>query len=230
MSWIPGFVLELPKIGIKVKEHVSTGWGEIVPRTFGYSGFTLVPSYDEGGFDIFAVQYQWSLDWNPQGLYDSSGRCDTGDCSNFYNFDVNEDKSSVASDINNYLNELDFDSRILKAKEVQKSLFENIPVIPMFYPRSHWGLNEELNGIDTLLLSISAQDWALVSKENFVSNTPNQSSDPSLDDGSNENLVLPIDKKISLGTLIIIGLISYGLYFRDKRLLHIIRWFNRDIR
>ncbi|MCE7736688.1 MAG: ABC transporter substrate-binding protein, partial [Candidatus Heimdallarchaeota archaeon] len=74
-QWSANYVLELPKIGISVKEHVSTGWGEIVPRTFGYSD-GLPPAYADGGFDVFFVGYGWALDWNPTGLYDSSGRCD----------------------------------------------------------------------------------------------------------------------------------------------------------
>ncbi|MCE7735310.1 MAG: hypothetical protein GPJ54_10560 [Candidatus Heimdallarchaeota archaeon] len=48
-QWSSNYVLELPKIGIGVDSHVSTGWGEIIPRTFGYSE-GLPPTYVPSDF------------------------------------------------------------------------------------------------------------------------------------------------------------------------------------
>ncbi|MCE7735381.1 MAG: ABC transporter substrate-binding protein [Candidatus Heimdallarchaeota archaeon] len=179
-QWSANYVLELPKIGISVKEHVSTGWGEIIPRTFGYAG-GLPPSYSEGGFDVFFVGYGWALDWNPSSLYDAAGRCDTGDCGNFYNFDLDETMTSVADLIQSYLSELDFDARLLKAKAIQAELYKWIPVLPILYPQSHWGFGASVTGIDSLLISVSAQEWDLVRKSEFTQNfdlTPTYTAPP----------------------------------------------------
>jgi ABC-type transport system substrate-binding protein len=171
-QWSANYVLELPKIGIHVKEHVSTGWGEIVPRTFGYSG-GLPPAHEDGGFDVFFVGYSWALDWNPSSLYDSAGRCDTGDCGNFYNFDVEETMTDVATLVADYLSELDFDARLEKAKAIQAELYKWIPVLPILYPQSHWGFGATVDGVDSLLISVSAQEWDLVKKDGFTKNVVN---------------------------------------------------------
>ncbi|MCE7734412.1 MAG: ABC transporter substrate-binding protein [Candidatus Heimdallarchaeota archaeon] len=185
-QWSANYVLELPKIGIGVKEHVSTGWGEIVPRTFGYSEGTLVPDYASGGFDVFFVGYSWSLDWNPTSLYDAAGRCDTGDCGNFLNFDTDETMTDVSSLITAYLGELDFDLRLTKAKAIQAELYKWIPVLPILYPQSHWGFSDKISGIDSLLISVSAQEWEVVKIDGFTQNvvdTDDLITDDSDDDG-----------------------------------------------
>ncbi|MCE7737174.1 MAG: hypothetical protein GPJ54_19965 [Candidatus Heimdallarchaeota archaeon] len=216
LQWYSNYVIELPKIGIGVKDHVSTGWGEIVPRTFGYGqseenpNFPLPPSYEDGGFDMFAVGYGWSLDWNPKSLYDPSGRCDTGNCDNFYNFDLTEEKTDVAALIRSYLNELDFDTRIQKVGKVHNALYNNIPVLPVIYPQSHWGFNENVVGLDPLLLSNSLQDWSLVRKLSFISNIPTfPTSEGSLDFTSGWWFVIA-----SPGA---IGIISYYVDNRRRR-------------
>ncbi|MCH8908911.1 MAG: hypothetical protein IH840_17640, partial [Candidatus Heimdallarchaeota archaeon] len=75
-EWSASHVLELPKIGIGVKEHVSTDWAKIIPRSFGWpgTGETLVPLCDEGGYDILFVNYEWELNLNRLGVFDPSGR------------------------------------------------------------------------------------------------------------------------------------------------------------
>jgi ABC-type transport system substrate-binding protein len=162
-EWSASFVTELPKIGIGVKEHVSTGWDVIIPRTFGY-GDGLVPSYEEGGYDLFFVGYSWDLDFDPSGLITESGLCDTGSCDNFYNY-MN---STVEDLIADYTSDLDFDSRLTKVKTLQKAMFDDIPVIPILYPQSHWGWLDDVEGIDDLLISVSAQEWQLVKKSDWT--------------------------------------------------------------
>ncbi|MCE7737171.1 MAG: ABC transporter substrate-binding protein [Candidatus Heimdallarchaeota archaeon] len=214
-SWADGFVENLPKIGIGVKEYVETGWGEIIPRTFGYDAndekdpaFPLPPSHEKGGFDIFAVGYGWALDWNPGLIYDSAGRCDTGNCDNFYNFDVEEQYSDVALFVRCYLEELDFDDRMQKVKILQQELYDNIPVLPILYPRSHWGFNDKIEGIDTLLLSVSAQDWGRVKKGDFEQNQPVFPATPSSSDPSSVNTLFIIGG---------IGLIVIMSYRKNRR-------------
>lgn len=165
-EWSPNFVAALPGIGIGVKEHVSTGWAEIIPRTFGWSGTgeALVALYDDGGFDILFVGLGWGFDYNPQGLYDATGRHDTTGGGNFYNFDVDEVQTEIGSLIRDYLSELDFQLRIDKVKLIQAELYKFKPVLPILYPQSHWGFNSDLGGYDALLMSISATEWELMTK------------------------------------------------------------------
>ncbi|MCE7733981.1 MAG: ABC transporter substrate-binding protein [Candidatus Heimdallarchaeota archaeon] len=215
-QWHYNYALELPKIGIGVKEQVSTGWLEIIPRTFGYGDiennpeFPLPPSYEDGGFDIFAVGYTWAIDWNPKSLYDASGRCDTGNCYNIYNFDINEDKTVVAALIRDYLGELDFEARIEKVKEVQQALYDNIPVLPVLHLQSHWGFNDNVVGIDSLLLSISQQDWSQVRKLSFLSNIPAIPNSEGILDFPGGGMF------VTLGAGFI-GIISYYVYNRRKK-------------
>lgn len=181
-QWSSNYVLELPKIGIGVKDHVSTGWGEIIPRTFGYAGGTLVPSYEDGGYDLLFVGNGWALDWNPASYFDAAGRCDTGDCGNFYNFDVDEERTEVASLVDSYLSELDFDARLALAKDLQAEIYANEPVLPILYPQSHWGFSSTLDGIDSLLISVSAQEWELVKLDGFTQNVDNTPTAEDSDD------------------------------------------------
>ncbi|MCE7734049.1 MAG: ABC transporter substrate-binding protein [Candidatus Heimdallarchaeota archaeon] len=169
-QWQYNFFLELPKIGIGVKEFVATGWGEIVPRTFGYAD-GLPPSYDEGGFDIFFVGYGWALDWNPVGLYDSSGRCDVGNCGNFYNFDIYENQTNIGSLVRDYLNELDFETQMDLVKDLQTAIYANEPVISIIHPTSHWGAGDNLQGLDYLMFSTNQQDWSKVEIDGFTYNS-----------------------------------------------------------
>jgi ABC-type transport system substrate-binding protein len=162
-QWSTDYVNELPKIGIGVKEHVSTGWDVIIPRTFGYSD-GLPGDYASGGYDIFFVGYSWDLDWDPSGLYTESGLCDTGSCDNFYNYK----NATVENLISDYTSELDFDARLTKVKTLQQALFDDIPVLPILYPQSHWGWSSDVQGIDDLLISVSAQEWGLVKKADWT--------------------------------------------------------------
>ena len=138
--------------------------------------FRSPPSYVDGGFDIFFVGYGSGLDWNPAGFYDASGRCDTRDCSNFINFDIYENLTDIAALVQAYLNELDYNKRLAIVKILQAEIYASEPVIPILYPKSHWGAREELNGVDYLLLSSSQQDWSSVTIDGFTSNKKNTES------------------------------------------------------
>ena len=163
------YAAELPKIGIHVTQNVETGWAELVPRTFGSS--VDPPSYINGGYDVFFVGYAWSLDWNPQGLYDSSGSCSTGTCNNFYNFDLNETMTPIAKVVREYLSTLDYDLRMQYVSELQQLLHYWNPAIPILNPISHWSWNDKVSGIDAKLLSTTSQQWENVSKTGFQLNT-----------------------------------------------------------
>jgi len=191
-QWSSAYVLELPKIGIKVTEHVSTGWDEIIPRSFGSS--EKPPSYAEGGYDIFFVGYSWGLDWDPSGLYTDSGFCDTGDCSNFYNYDNDEIEQLIVD----YTTELNFDERIEKVETLQAALHADIPVIPILYPQSNWGYRDDVTGVDWLLISSSLQEWAEISKSGWTATPDGVTLDARTGysgggDGGEDGAFLPFD-------------------------------------
>ncbi|MFV2016597.1 MAG: ABC transporter substrate-binding protein, partial [Candidatus Heimdallarchaeota archaeon] len=167
-QWSANYVLELPKIGIKVAEHVSTGWAEIAPRTFNRE--TLPPAYVDGGYDVFFVGYSGALDWNPSGSYETSGSCETGTCGNFLNFDLDGTMTDFNTLVPDYLSELDFEKRNAKAKLIQAEMYKWIPEMPILYPQSHWGWTDKLSGVDSLLISTSSQEWNLVKLEGFTKN------------------------------------------------------------
>ncbi|MHA1828948.1 MAG: hypothetical protein ACTSX6_09920, partial [Candidatus Heimdallarchaeaceae archaeon] len=77
---------QLPKIGIGIAFHESTGWGNIAPRTWSYPliDYDYIPTYDKGGFDILFVGWSWGLDWDPTGLFDTASLVPNGD--NFYQY------------------------------------------------------------------------------------------------------------------------------------------------
>ena len=139
---------QLPKIGIGVSFHESTGWGNIAPRSWAYPllDFDYIPTYAEGGYDILFVGWSWGLDWDPTGLFDSPSLPPYGD--NHYQY-VN---TAYDDKLIQYLTELDQPTQIGYAKEMQAMLYEDLPAIVLIYPKSLFGLKEGITGIDALLL------------------------------------------------------------------------------
>ena len=149
---------QLPKIGIGISFHESTGWGNIGPRTWDYPllDYDYIPTYDEGGYDLFFVGWSWGLDWDPTGLYDTASMIPNGD--NHYQY------SNPAYDtkLDQYLTELDDATREGYAHELQAIMYEDLPAICLVYPRSLFGFKEGLVGIDGLLIASSnhrAENW-----------------------------------------------------------------------
>lgn len=139
---------QLPKIGIGVDFHESTGWGNIGPRTWSYPliDYDYIPTYAEGGFDILFVGWSWGLDWDPTGLFDSASIVPYGD--NFYQY-INPTYDGL---LNDYLTELDQEQQILYGQQMQQILYEDLPDIVLVYPKSLFGFKEGMTGIDPLLL------------------------------------------------------------------------------
>ncbi len=149
---------QLPKIGIGITFHESTGWGNIGPRTWSYPllDYDYIPTYAEGGFDILFVGWSWGLDWDPTGLYDVASLVPNGD--NFYQY-INPVYEDL---LTNYLSEFDAPTRIGYAHEMQEILYEDLPAICLVYPRSLFGFRESTSGIDGLLIASSghrAEFW-----------------------------------------------------------------------
>jgi len=171
-KWSDDWQQSLPKIGIGVKSYENVGWDIIVPRTFGYTDDTAttsqypVPLWDDGGYDVLFVGYGWSLDWDPTGLYEESSFVPTG--GNFMNY-VNKTTEDA---IGKYIVETDANKRNDFAKEIQKAIHDDLPVIPLVYPESLWGFSDKLTGMDALLLSVSAPEWNLVTLSSSSASSP----------------------------------------------------------
>ena len=143
----------LPKIGIGINFHESTGWGNIAPRTWSYPfiDYDYIPTYADGGYDILFVGWSWPLDLNLQSLYETSAITPNGD--NHYQY------SNPAYDalLEQYMAELDTSARLSLAYDLQAIMYEDQPCIPIVYPRSLFGFREGIVGIDPLLIASGSQ-------------------------------------------------------------------------
>ncbi len=139
---------QLPKIGIGVSFHESTGWGNIAPRTWAYPLLDdYIPTYAEGGYDILFVGWNQDLDWDPTGFFDTSSLLPYGD--NFYQYS----NPVYDAKLDQYLTELNAVTRIGYAHQLQAMLYDDLPAICLIYPRSLFGFKEGLTGIDGLLIA-----------------------------------------------------------------------------
>ncbi|MHA1353441.1 MAG: ABC transporter substrate-binding protein, partial [Candidatus Heimdallarchaeaceae archaeon] len=161
---------ELPKIGIGIAYHETTGWGNIIPRTWMYpvgeeGYYDYIPTYEEGGYDILFIGWNWLIDWDPTDRFDSASIVPAGD--NMYQYNNPEfDKK-----LEEYVTELDDSARIAKGKELQAILYDDLPAITILYPREIYVLNKSISGIDTHLLSDSdhrAEIWRNSLKNNIT--------------------------------------------------------------
>lgn len=145
---------QLPEIGIGISHHESTGWASIYSRTWEYPvgvDFDYIPTYGDGGYDILFVGWSWGLDWDPTGLYDTASIVPAGD--NMYQY------SNAAYDalLLQYTSELDGAARLPLVKGLQQILYDDLPSITLIYPKSLFGINENVTGYDELLIATSTQ-------------------------------------------------------------------------
>ncbi len=202
-KWSDHWQQELPKIGIGVNSYENVGWDVIVPRTFGYEDGSVtttqypVPLWDDGGYDVLFVSYTWRLDWDPTGLYEESSFVPTG--GNFYNY-VNKTTEDL---ISRYITETNVVQRNAYAKQIQKAIHDDLPVIPLVYPESLWGFSDKLQGMDALLLSVSAPEW------DQVNLMPSQ-SDSTLtgENTNNDTIVVRIPRSFAVLGVVVLSLLG----------------------
>jgi ABC-type transport system substrate-binding protein len=224
-TWSAAFKDELGKIGIGLSTdgYVNVGWDQIIPRTFGYENATDVPLYPDGGFDVFFVGYSWGLDWDPSGLYTASGLCATGSCDNYYNYR----NSTVEAAIADYTNELNPTARTTKVQYLQELLAEDLPVLSILYPQSHWAWGSNVAGIDALLISTSAQPWNEVSggRATVVSSvtstatqTNTETSTATATETNTEQVTVTAEGPIEILPILLgISSVFVTVYFRRRR-------------
>ncbi|MHA2248753.1 MAG: ABC transporter substrate-binding protein [Candidatus Kariarchaeaceae archaeon] len=143
-AWAKLIAEELPKIGIATN-LTGTGWDVIGPRTFSHQrdgsdahtdfyGNTVgaIPSYDDGGFDIFFVGLSGALDYNPTWSYSTAGYSPSGN--NFASYENVE----ISTLINEYTSELEPAQRALIAPQIQQYAYDDQPYINVVNTAGVW--------------------------------------------------------------------------------------------
>ncbi|MHA1125802.1 MAG: ABC transporter substrate-binding protein [Candidatus Heimdallarchaeota archaeon] len=161
----------LPKIGIGIDVFDLTGWSQIAPRTWSYPGPFPIPNYTQGGFDILFVSWNWGLDLDPTGLYDSPSITPYGD--NFYQYNNSEMDLAISS----YTSSIVTADKIQYAKDIQALLYEELPQTALVYPQEIYPMNENFSqsSWDVLLWSKNYQpmeNWLIPSQSEFHYATP----------------------------------------------------------
>ena len=155
-QWAVLIQKQLPKIGIGVYLHESTGWDNIAPRSWAYPliDYDYIPTYAEGGYDILFVRWNWEMDLNPTGLYDTGWFF--GD--NYYQY-INTDYDNK---LNEYSRAYNPDERDQLAYELQAILYEDLPAISILYESSFFLVDINISGFDPLLNDVRcdySENW-----------------------------------------------------------------------
>ncbi len=151
---------KLPVIGIGVEFHEITHWGNVLPRTSQYSliDFDFIPTYAEGGFDLFAYEHPFELDYFPPGLIFDYRNIEKYD-SIFFSQYINPLYDTKAWQ---YFSTFDQNERTLFSYELQEILYEDLPSIPIYNPRELVFLSFDVAGFDENLFyssEIRADKW-----------------------------------------------------------------------
>ncbi|NHK32489.1 MAG: hypothetical protein FK730_14140 [Asgard group archaeon] len=168
-QWATIMVEQLPKIGIGVDVFDHTSWAQIYPRTWDYPGPYPIPSYAEGGFDLFFVGWSWGLDWDPTGLYDSPAVTPNGDNTMQY---INPLMDFA---IYNYTQSFDVNDRIFWANEIQDLLYDEVPEACIEYDLNHYVYNPDLTNWCPMLWATDYQpmeNWTILGESDFHYATP----------------------------------------------------------
>ncbi|MHA1365908.1 MAG: ABC transporter substrate-binding protein [Candidatus Heimdallarchaeota archaeon] len=163
-QWATLMVEQLPKIGIAVDVFDHTGWSQILLRTWDYSGPYPIPSYSEGGYDIFFTSWSDRLDYDPTGRFNTAGIIPFGD--NVYQYSNHEMDWAIS----NYTHSFITADRIEYAEDIQAHLYEDLPQISIIYPKSLYPMNDDFSGWDGLLWAScqqSMENWEISGQTGF---------------------------------------------------------------
>ncbi len=146
-NWALYLEEELPKIGIRVAKTEITGWGNIAPRSWVYPigvEYDYIPTYAEGGYDVILLYWHWSFDLNQLGSFSSEFSV----WNNFYQYE----NSTYDTIISDFMLESEEVERTELGNQLQEILHEDLPSIGLHVPQSLIGFNENITGINTILL------------------------------------------------------------------------------
>ena len=141
---------KLPPIGIGVDIHEVTHWGNVFPRTSQYPlfDFDYIPRYALGGYDLLLFERPWKLDWVTYGAYWACA-CPCPDDTYLMSQYVNP---FLDAKIVQYESTFDQLERTLLGYEIQEIFYEELPAIPIYYPRELVALNLDVTGVEENLL------------------------------------------------------------------------------
>ncbi|MHA1629239.1 MAG: ABC transporter substrate-binding protein [Candidatus Heimdallarchaeota archaeon] len=148
---------DLPKIGIGVDLCIEN-WNFIINRTWGYPGPYPIPTYAEGGYDIFSIGWRWGLDWNPYDLYAEPTICGGG--MNFYQYITDE----INWALENYTRTIDYADRIFWGNKIQQIIYEDVPLLPVSQSDEFILHDSNLTGLDGKLFRYayqSMENWSI---------------------------------------------------------------------
>ncbi len=144
IEWATLITEKLPYIGI-IADLIVTNWSSISPRTWGYPGPYPIPIFAEGGFDLFFIGWNWGLDIDFVGLFDTPSITPDGD--NHYQYSVPEMDWALG----NYSRSFNQTDRLVYANTIQQLLYDDLPAIAILYPQKLLVLDENLEGSFNLL-------------------------------------------------------------------------------
>ena len=144
IEWATLIAEKLPLIGINC-ELVITNWSTISQRSWGYPGPYPIPTHAEGGFDILFIDWDWGLDIDFVGLFDTPSIPPNGD--NLYQYSDPEMDWALG----NYSQSFNQTDRLFYANNVQQLLYDNLPAIAIINHQKLIVFNEDLEGSFDLL-------------------------------------------------------------------------------
>ena len=172
-QYIDHILPNFAKIGIGVKPAVNSGC-EIVCGA--YLNQTLVPQYDDGGFDMLIATYVWSIPTVTDHQFSEDGLCTSNDpylqCSNIINY-VNPVLENI---INEFENAADFDDRYTYVNELQQMLVEELPVITLIDGHSPSPIKNDVVQASTFYLDQGIYSWRDVHKQDWEIRSSNGNS------------------------------------------------------
>jgi len=162
------FEENLPKIGIEI-ETIFAGWSQISPRTWGYQGPYPIPSYNESGYDMLSIGWNWDIEYNPTGLYETFAIVPDGD--NYYQYSNLEMDLAIA----NYASAFNDTDKVELVDTIQKLLYEDLPTLGLYHSMNIFPYKEGFTGWDGVLWSSKSQpmeNWSIPGQNDFVYATP----------------------------------------------------------
>ncbi|MHA2250669.1 MAG: ABC transporter substrate-binding protein [Candidatus Kariarchaeaceae archaeon] len=122
---------QLPQIGINVTHRSTSNWRDLDRRTYfnprvgnEHNGAGRIPTYDEGGYDIYSAGSVGGIDYDPS-VY--SNEEFSPQSVNLASYD-NEEISTI---ISRYVSSHDIEERIAYAYQIQQIANEDQPYIPL---------------------------------------------------------------------------------------------------
>jgi ABC-type transport system substrate-binding protein len=153
-AWSSLIFEELKKIGIET-DLFQAGWDIVGPRTFAYEADENgIPTWDEGGYDIFFVGLSGALEYDPTDSYCSCSYSPSGGNFAWY------ENSEVDTLLSAYTSELDAVARAAIAKDLQAHFAEDLPYISIANTAGLWAHSDALDWTDEEFLFLSTTNFA----------------------------------------------------------------------